>query len=223
MSTRAKRILLPALLVLAVMATGEAAAVDGSVRAAPPELANCSPASAPKGHPASRHLRRPPLTVTRRARLVAVVKTNCGSFQIALDARRAPKIVNSFVYLARARFYDGLLFYRVVPHFVIEGGTPHNKGLGGPGYHVTEPPPPHFHYRFGTVAMARTAEAPPGQAGSDFFIVTGQARYIRNEYAILGHVRAGRATVERIDAFGTAGEVPSRPIRIDSILIRRAG
>src|SRR6202000_370167 len=145
-----------------------------------------------------RHLKPPPQTVTRAAHLVAIVKTNCGRFRIQLDARRAPRIVNSFVYLARSGFYDGLLFYRVVPHFVVQGGDPNDNGTGGPGYHVTEAPPPGFHYRLGAVAMAKTLREPSGRAGSVFFVVTGQGQHIADEYAILGRVGAGLATVKRI-------------------------
>jgi peptidyl-prolyl cis-trans isomerase B (cyclophilin B) len=161
--------------------------------------------------------------VTRRDRLVAVVRTNCGRFAIDLDARRAPRIVNSFVYLARSGFYDGLLFYRVAPDFVIQGGSFPDNGIVGPGYHVTEPPPRGFHYRFGSVAMAKTATEPSGRAGSDFFVVAGRGSFIKDEYAILGHVRAGDATVRRIDALGTASERPSQVVRIASIRIRRDG
>jgi cyclophilin family peptidyl-prolyl cis-trans isomerase len=64
---------------------------------------------------------------------------------------------------------------------------------------------------------------PPGRAGSDFFVVTGRGGCIKDEYAILGRVRAGAATVERIAALGTESERPSQVVRIDSIRIRRAG
>src|SRR5947208_990656 len=79
-------------------------------------------------------------------KLSAVVKTSCGTFDIALDAQRAPKTVNSFVYLARKGFYDGLDFFRVTPNFVIQGGDPLGNGLGGPGYHVDEQPPRNLAY-----------------------------------------------------------------------------
>jgi cyclophilin family peptidyl-prolyl cis-trans isomerase len=222
-NSRPKRLPLLILLVLAATAATATTAAGGSTRAVAATGAGCRIVPRPRSRSAPRRHDRPPQTVTKRDHLVAVVKTNCGSFQIALDARRSPTIVNSFVYLARSGFYDGLLFYRVAPHFVIEGGTPHNKGFGGPGYGVTEPPPAAFHYRFGTVAMAKTATQPSGRAGSDFFVVTGGGRYIKNEYAILGRVRSGVATVKRIDALGTQSERPSQVIRIDSIRIKREG
>ena len=70
----------------------------------------------------------------RAARLIASVKTNCGQFQIKLDAKRAPTIVTSFVYLARAGYYYGLALTRVVPNFVIQGGDAAGHGIGVPGY-----------------------------------------------------------------------------------------
>ena len=172
-------------------------------------------------HPRVEHLSRPPQTVTRRARLTAVVKTNCGQFRIKLDARRFPVVVNSFVYLARSGFYDGLQFNRVVPHFVIQGGDPLGNGMSGPGYRVIDPPPADFLYRVGTVAMSRSSSEARGQAGSTFFVVTGGGASIAPEYAVLGRVRAGMATIRRIDSLGTARETPRQVVLIDWIKIHR--
>jgi peptidyl-prolyl cis-trans isomerase B (cyclophilin B) len=166
-------------------------------------------------------LSRPPQTVSRQAHLTAVVKTNCGRFRIGLDARRFPVVVNSFVYLVRSGFYDGLQFSRVVPHFVIEGGDPGGTGTTGPGYRVTEPPPRHFRYRVGVVAMGKASNEARGRAGSTFFVVLGGGRYIAPDYAVLGRVQAGMATVRRIGSLGTPGEKPRQIVRIDWIRIRR--
>lgn len=171
--------------------------------------------------PRVEHRSRPPQTVSRSDHLVAIIKTNCGRFRIRLDARRFPVVVNSFVYLARSGFYDGLHFERVVPHFVIEGGDPRGNGTGGPGYSVVDPPPRHFGYRVGTVAMGKTSEEARGQAGSDFFVVLGGGRYIAPDYAVLGRVRTGMATVRRIGSLGTASEKPRQVVRIDWIRIHR--
>ncbi len=221
-SGRGGRLALLTLVALAVMGLGASLALAGS-HPAVAEAPTCSPAPAARSHP-DNHLKAPPQTVKPSARLVATVETNCGNFEIKLDARRSPKIVNSFVYLARSGFYDGLLFYRVVPDFVIQGGSPRNEGAGGPGYTVTEPPPPGFRYRLGTVAMAKTALEPAGASGSIFFVVSGSQAYsLPDEYAEIGQVSAGIATVERIDALGTASESPSQVVRIDSIRIKRSG
>jgi peptidyl-prolyl cis-trans isomerase B (cyclophilin B) len=174
--------------------------------------------------PRHTHLRRPPQTITRDDRLVAIVKTNCGHFRIRLDGRRAPITVNSFVYLARSGLYRGLDFYRVVPDFVIQAGDPTESGSGGPGYSTTETPPRDFHFHLGTVAMAKAFVDPRGWAGSVFFVVAGrEGRLISNEYAILGQVSAGMKTVKRIDALGTESERPRQVVKIDWIKIRDLG
>ena len=174
--------------------------------------------------PRVEHLHRPLQTVSRSDRLVAIVKTNCGRFQIRLDARRSPTIVNSFVYMVRSGFYRGLPFYRVVPNFVVQAGDPRAEGTGGPGYTVTEPPPKHFHFRLGTVAMAKAYEEPVGRAGSIFFVCAGQGRYIKNEYAVLGQVQAGISTIKKIAALGSLpDEEASQTVKIDWIKIRNLG
>jgi peptidyl-prolyl cis-trans isomerase B (cyclophilin B) len=172
-------------------------------------------------HPRVEHLRRPPQTVSHRAHLAAVVQTNCGRFRIKLDARRSPVVVNSFIYLVRSGFYDGLQFNRVVPHFVIQGGDPLDNGMSGPGYRVIDPPPKGFRYRVGTVAMSKSSSEARGEAGSTFFVVTGGGASIAPEYAVFGRVRAGMATVKRISALGTVRETPSQVVRIDWIRIDR--
>jgi cyclophilin family peptidyl-prolyl cis-trans isomerase len=184
-----------------------------------PRPAGCRVVEPPRPH--KRHRPRPPETVRRSDHLLAVVSTSCGKFWIRLDARRQPTIVNSFVYLAHTGFYRGLAFYRVVPDFVIQGGDPTNAGYGGPGYSVTEQPPKHFHYRLGTVAMAKTAEAPRGSSGSTFFVVGGrEGLTLPNLYGIVGQVTAGMKTVKRIEALGTESETPRQPVRIASVMIR---
>ena len=218
------RVWITGLVVLAVLGVfGVVGALGHSISAKPKAEAvrsgGCRKVRA--NHPRVRHLSRPPQTVSRRAHLAAIVKTNCGRFRIKLDARRFPVVVNSFVYLARSGFYDGLQFNRVVPHFVIQGGDPLGNGMSGPGYHVIDPPPADFRYRVGTVAMSKSSLEARGQAGSTFFVVTAEGTSIAPEYAVLGRVRAGMATVKRIDSLGTAKEVPRQVVRIDWIAIHR--
>jgi peptidyl-prolyl cis-trans isomerase B (cyclophilin B) len=221
-SGRGRRLALLTLAAFAVLTIGASASSGGSVSAIPAS-STCASASKARSHD-DRHLKPPPQTVSRGDHLVAIVETNCGRFEIKLDARRSPRVVNSFAYLARSGFYDGLLFYRVVPNFVIQGGDPTNNGTGGPGYSVTEPPPPGFKYRLGTVAMAKTSVAPAGASGSTFFIVSGSdGRFLPDEYAEIGQVSAGLATVKRIGALATPSERPSQVVQIDSIRIKRTG
>jgi cyclophilin family peptidyl-prolyl cis-trans isomerase len=135
----------------------------------------------------------------------AVVDTSCGIFTIALDVKRAPKTTQSFVSLARQRFYDGLAFHRIVSGFVIQGGDPRGDGSGGPGYKTVEAPPDNLRYTRGVVAMAKGQIEDSGTAGSQFFVVTGEDAQLMPEYALLGMVRDGLDVVDRI------GLVPARP------------
>jgi peptidyl-prolyl cis-trans isomerase B (cyclophilin B) len=154
-------------------------------------------------------------------KLTAVVETSCGSFEIALDTRRAPKTVSSFVYLAREGFYDGLAFHRISPGFVIQGGDPLGEGTGGPGYSVDEQPPPNLAYTRGVVAMAKSGVEPPGRSGSQFFVVLAADAGLSPDYALVGRVSHGIGVVERIGRLGTPSEKPSQTVLIESVTIKR--
>jgi cyclophilin family peptidyl-prolyl cis-trans isomerase len=156
------------------------------------------------GKPAPRHreLKRPPQTVQRGERITATVDTTCGHFDIRLDTTGFPKTVNSFVYLARKRFYDDTIFHRIVPRFIVQGGDPLQNGHGGPGYTVTETPPRNTTYTMGTVAMAKTSVEPAGRSGSQFFVVTAADAGLPPNYAILGKVSSGLDVVKRIGKLG---------------------
>jgi peptidyl-prolyl cis-trans isomerase B (cyclophilin B) len=167
----------------------------------------------------------PKRRVDRGAKLTASVETNCGTFEIALDAKRSPKTVSSFVHMAREGLYDGTTFHRVVPDFLIQGGDPAGTGMGGPGYSVTERPPVDTVYARGTVAMAKTQLEPPGTSGSQFFVVTAPADAgLPPDYAVLGEVSSGEDVVERIAALadpnlGANGGPPSEPVMIERVTI----
>lgn len=133
------------------------------------------------------------------------LQTSCGDIAIELDVKRAPKTSNSVAFLARERFYDGLVFHRIVPGFVIQGGDPRGDGSGGPGYNVVEAPPKSLRYEKAVVAMAKGGTDPPGSGGSQFFIVSGpDGRNLPAEYALLGKVVDGTAVVAKIETL--AGE-----------------
>jgi peptidyl-prolyl cis-trans isomerase B (cyclophilin B) len=188
---------------------------DGSRAAAP----GCATVSPPKPRIVSLHA--PGQAVRPGETLTAGVKTSCGSFDIALDTKRAPKTVNSFVYLARKGFYDGLAFHRLVPNFVIQGGDPLGNGTGGPGYHVDEKPPPNLAYTRGVVAMAKSSVEPPGRSGSQFFVVTVADAGLGPDYALLGRVAQGLNVVERIARLGTPSGRPKQTALIERIMIER--
>jgi cyclophilin family peptidyl-prolyl cis-trans isomerase len=131
--------------------------------------------------------------------------TNCGSIQIELDVKRAPKTAASFASLVHGGFYNGLTFHRIVPNFIIQGGDPNGNGTGGPGYHVHEAPPHDLQYTKGVVAMAKTADEPSGSSGSQFFIVTAANAGLPAEYALVGRVVGGEEAVEAISRVNSEG------------------
>lgn len=161
----------------------------------------------------------PKQAVRRGERLSAVVETSCGTFDIALDTRRAPKTVNSFVFLAEKGFYDNLTFHRVAKGFVIQGGDPLGNGTGGPGYSVDEKPPGNLEYTKGIVAMAKSSAEPPGRSGSQFFVVLGADVGLPPEYALLGRVDKGFEAVARIGRLGTPAEKPRQTVLIEKVTI----
>ena len=148
-----------------------------------------------------------------------VVKTSCGTFEIALDTERAPKTANSFAFLAEEGFYDDLTFHRVAPGFVIQGGDPEGTGTGGPGYSVDEKPPANLAYTKGIVAMAKSSAEPPGRSGSQFYVVTAPDAGLPPEYALVGKVSEGYDVVERIDALGTPEEKPKQTVLIEEMTV----
>lgn len=163
----------------------------------------------------------PKQTVKRGEELTAVVETSCGTFEIALDTERAPKTVNSFVFLSEEGVYDDLIFHRVAPGFVIQGGDPEGTGIGGPGYTVDEKPPPNLAYTKGVVAMAKSSADPPGRSGSQFFVITGADGGLPPEYALVGEVSEGFDAVARIDKLGTPEETPKQTVLIEKVTIEQ--
>ena len=151
----------------------------------------------------------------------AVVKTSCGTFEIELDTERAPKTANSFAFLAEEGFYDDLVFHRVAPGFVIQGGDPEGTGTGGPGYSVDEKPPPNLAYTKGVVAMAKSSAEPPGRSGSQFYVVTAPDAGLPPEYALVGKVTKGYDAVARIDKLGTPEETPKQTVLIEEVTIEQ--
>jgi cyclophilin family peptidyl-prolyl cis-trans isomerase len=192
---------------------------SGTTASAKASKNGCKKVAAPE--PRQETLKAPKQTVEKGEELTAVVETSCGTFDIALDTTRAPKIANSFAYLAEEGFYDGLDFHRIVPEFVIQGGDPLANGTGGPGYQVTEKPPANLAYTKGVVAMAKSSTDPPGSAASQFFVVTGADAGLPPEYALVGKVSSGMDVVERIGKLGTPEEKPKQTVLIEKMTIER--
>jgi cyclophilin family peptidyl-prolyl cis-trans isomerase len=157
---------------------------------------------------------RVPLLDPSQPHTVGVV-TNLGAFAFRLDTKDSPCVSASFASLVRKGFFDGTVFHRIVPGFVIQGGDPTGTGTGGPGYSVQDVPPKSAEYTKGVVAMGKTESEPPGTAGSQFFIVTAADAGLPPDYALLGKVTSGSDVVERIGRLGNpATERPTRRVAV---------
>ncbi len=206
--------------VILISRSGGSSDDSGSKKTASAKQGGCTTVEQPE--PREESLPKPKMTTKKGEKVTAVVETNCGTFDIELATTEAPTIANSFAYLAEEGFYDELTFHRIVPEFVIQGGDPTGTGGGGPGYEVVEAPPANLKYTIGTVAMAKSGEAPAGAAGSQFYVVSGpQGETLPPEYALVGHVTEGLDVVKRIGKLGNAEQKPTQVVEIEKMTIER--
>ena len=185
----------------------------------------CEQAAQPKPKP-SGGAKRPAKALAPNATYEVVLTTSCGEITIRLDQKTSPKTAASFAALAKSGFFDGTVFHRIVPDFVIQGGDPTATGMGGPGYSTRDVPPQDATYTKGTVAMAKTQTEPPGTAGSQFYIVTAPDAGLPPEYALLGKVVKGQDVVAAIGrlgdpASGDAG-TPLQPVVVERATVRES-
>ncbi len=180
------------------------------------------PTDCPAADGSSRKRRRfdgpPPMCIDPSRRYTAEMVTTKGTMTIALDAAAAPRTVNNFVVLARYHYYDGIVFHRVIPGFMLQGGDPEGSGRGGPGYRFPDELPKPGRYEVGSVAMAN---AGPDTNGSQFFIVSGPAGVgLPPQYSLFGKVVKGLDVVAAIDAVGSPGAgKPRERVAIESVTI----
>jgi peptidyl-prolyl cis-trans isomerase B (cyclophilin B) len=133
--------------------------------------------------------------------IVTITMENDEKIEIELYPAKAPNTVANFISLVEDGFYDGLIFHRVIPGFMIQGGDPEGKGSGGPGYTIAGEFSSNgfendlIHDR-GVISMARTNV--PDSAGSQFFIMVKESPHLDGEYAAFGKVKAGMDTVDSI-------------------------
>jgi len=137
----------------------------------------------------------PPMTIDQNKRYFATIKMDIGDIKLELYPKDAPQHVNSFVFLARDGFYDGVTFHRVIPGFVAQAGDPTGTGRGGPGYNI---PDEVNSCRFldGTLGMAKTAA--PNSAGSQWFIDYAPQPNLDGGYTVFGQLIEGRDVLDRI-------------------------
>ena len=132
----------------------------------------------------------------------AILKTSFGNIKFNLVPDIAPETVRNFSQLTKSGFYDGTLFHRIIPGFMIQGGDPNTKnpdkstwGQGGPGYNLKAEFNSRSHLR-GIVSMARATD--PDSAGSQFFIVTSDSTFLDRQYTVFGEVVEGMEVVDKI-------------------------
>jgi peptidylprolyl isomerase len=179
-----------------------------------------TPCPAPDG--SSQKLQRfdgpPPMCIDADKRYSAEMVTSKGNLVIALDPAAAPKTVNNFVFLARYHYYEGIVFHRVIPGFVLQGGDPTGTGRGGPGYQFEDELPKPGRYELGSLAMANSG---PNTNGSQFFVISGPSGVrLPPQYALFGKVIDGLDVVATIDALGTQSGQPKELVTIGSVTIK---
>ncbi len=157
----------------------------------------------------------PELTIDTGKTYKAVITTTKGEIALDLFASEVPNTVNNFVFLAREGFYDNVIFHRVIPGFMIQGGDPTGTGMGGPGYRFNDEPV-RRPYVQGTLAMAN---AGPNTNGSQFFIMHADFALPPN-YTIFGHATSGQDVVDAIATSPRgANDRPNEPTQILSVEI----
>ena len=160
----------------------------------------------------------PEMGIDPAKRYTATMDTSLGTIVIALDAVKAPKTVNNFVFLALHHYYDGVIFHRIIGGFMCQGGDPTGTGRGGPGYQFEDELPKAGQYELGSIAMAN---AGPNTNGSQFFIVSGSDGVrLPPSYSLFGKVVKGMEVVESMQNVPTGrGDRPNDDIVINSVTI----
>ncbi|MGH7254680.1 MAG: peptidylprolyl isomerase [Nitrospirales bacterium] len=152
-----------------------------------------------------------------------MIKTKFGEMEIRFFPDKAPKHVENFIKLAQEGFYDGTIFHRVIPGFMIQGGDPNTKdpdnksqyGMGGPGYTVNAEFNDIAHKR-GIVSMARSQD--PNSAGSQFFIVVSDSSFLDRKYTVFGEVVRGMEVADKI--VNQSKDARDNPIERSEITIK---
>jgi peptidyl-prolyl cis-trans isomerase B (cyclophilin B) len=183
----------------------------------------CPPAGGSKVR-VIRFTKAPPTCISPTGVYDATFQTNIGSFTVRMHAASSLAGVNDIVFLARYHFYDGTIFHRVIPDFVVQGGDPTGTGAGGPGYAFTGNTPAASCtakkdcYATGDVALANSGS--PSSDGSQFFVILpGGAGQLSDLYTTVGHVTSGMNVVDKIGADGQASGTPKVVHTLKSVTI----
>ena len=161
----------------------------------------------------------PEMTIDPEGSYSADIRTNQGTISVELYAEDAPVTVNNFVFLAQQGFYDGVIFHRVIPNFMIQGGDPTGTGGGGPGYRFRDEIVPSL--TFDGAGILAMANAGPGTNGSQFFITVAATPHLTGGHTIFGRVTAGQEVADAISKVPTSsGNRPREEVVIQSIEIK---
>jgi peptidyl-prolyl cis-trans isomerase B (cyclophilin B) len=181
-------------------------------------LALCAaPAALAEKKEAKQWDKPPEMKIDPKKQYTAVMETSAGKITIELYPKLAPNHVNSFVFLAKEGYYDGVIFHRVIKDFMLQGGDPTGTGTGGPGYKLPAEFNDTKHVR-GILSAARTAD--PNSAGSQFFLMHGDAPHLDGKYTVYGKVVDGLDVVDKIANLPTGrNDRPNDPPSIKSIKI----
>ena len=154
--------------------------------------------------------------------VTARIETSAGNMTLEFLPGKAPGHVKNFVDLAEKGFYNGTVFHRTIPGFMIQGGCPEGSGRGGPGYTIKAEFNDTPHKR-GVLSMARSQS--PDSAGSQFFICHGDAAFLDRQYTAFGRLTDGDATLDAIANAktkpGGEGSTPVAPVKIVKVVITR--
>ena len=178
--------------------------------------ANTQPTPSPEAQETSivRSYDKPPVgQIALSNTFYATVETDKGNLRIRLEPKKAPETVNSFVFLARNRFYDGLTFHRVIPGFMAQGGDPNGDGTGGPGYNF---PDEKNDLKFDGPGILAMANAGPDTNGSQFFITYAPQPQLDGAHTIFGKVVEGMDVLEKL-----ASRDPSQTLDLAGDVIRK--
>ena len=159
--------------------------------------------------------------------IVTIEMENGGEIKLELYPETAPQSVYNFIYLIGQHFYDGKIFHRVIPGFMIQGGCPEGTGMGGPGYCIKgefffNGVKNDLKHKRGVLSMARSSS--PNSAGSQFFIMHADAKHLDGQYAAFGKVTSGMDVVDAIASVKTdRNDRPQTEQKIASITVDTHG
>lgn len=163
----------------------------------------------------------PAMTLDDSKTFTATFKTNHGDITLELFASKTPVTVNNFVFLARDGFYNDVIFHRVIPDFMIQGGDPDGTGMGGPGYKFQDEFDTSL--TFGTTGILAMANSGPATNGSQFFITVAPTPHLNGKHTIFGKVTSGQDIADAISNVAQAsGNRPTEPIVIERIEIQES-